>query len=280
MKKSILFLSVFALFFVFQSCEDPLTSGPNDNPDNLAAPQIPPLEMLTLPTTEVEGLESNAADHESRFDTYENWGHAVLSLIGWNTIVVINLAVPTAAVGQAFNQNAQYIGNNTFEWSYVYSAPQNLGGKSYNISLTAEYINTTEIEWKLVGSEVGGFTNFLWYSAVIANDHSYANFTLNRNPQNPEPYIGISYIRDFASEDVSLRFTNLSSNGQGNGDFIEYRVSPKSTYNRAFDVKTGVDNILNVEWDAPSNEGRVKHPDFFGDRAWHCWDTGVADIDC
>ena len=280
MKKSILFLFVLAAFVGFQSCESDLVSGPKDNPDNLTVPALPPAQMFAIPVAELQDMEAELDESHTRGDTYKNWLHAGLSVFGWNTIVVINLAVPTLAIRQAFNEDAKYIGNNTFEWAYTYQEPANLGGQTYQMSLTAEYINTTEIEWKLTASQNGGFTDFVWLSAIISNDQTKAEFTLNREPNNPESYIAISYQTDFNTDDASLRFTNIISGDPENGYYIEYRVSPSSTFNRAFELQAGAGNILNAEWDDPTNVGRVKHPLHFGDDVWHCWGEKLVDIDC
>ena len=279
MKKSILFLFVLTAFVLLQSCEEGLTPG-NDNPDNLVAPALPAVEMLVMPTTEVEEMESNATEGHSRDETYNNWLHAGLSLLGWNTVVLINMAIPVGAIGQAFNQDARYIGDNTFEWAYTYTAPSNIGGGTYDVSLTAEYINTTEIEWKLTATQAGVFTDFVWLSAIIANDHSSAEFILNRRPASPQPYIGLSYKKEVPTNLESLRFTNIIPGGADQGDYIEYRVAPGAVFNRAFDVKLSDSDILYIEWDEPTNVGRVKHKEYFGDDAWYCWDEKLLDVDC
>jgi hypothetical protein len=280
MKKSILFLFVLSAFMMLQSCEDGLAPGRDDNPDNLTVPALPPAEMFAMPVSELQNMEAELDESHTRGDTYENWLHAGLSVFGWNAIIVINLAVPVSAIGQAFNVDAQYIGNNTFEWAYTYQAPANLGGDKYNISLTAEYINTTEIEWNLVASQQGGFQDFVWLSAVIANDHTYANYTLRRNPENPEDYLGVHFERVFSFDRASLRFTNVLAGDPGQGHYIEYRVDESAVFNRAFELQAGPDNILQAEWDEPTHIGRVKHLQYFGDNDWRCWDEKLVDVDC
>ena len=93
--------------------------------------------------------------------------------------------------------------------------------------------------------------------------------------------MNIEYVADETTNEFTIRYTNIGVNDPGNGDYIEFRTQPSASFNRAYDVYRGsVEKTLNIEWNAPTNEGRVKHPEHFNDSEWHCWDGQAMDISC
>ncbi len=277
MKKSILFLFVSFTLVALQSCQQEEVI---EIPENLVVPQIPPMELYTMPTDKIAHADS-LITNDSRNGTKTNWIHAGVSLLVWNSVVVINLAGPVSAVGLAFNQNAQYIGNNTFEWTYQYNAPPHLGGGFFDVSLTGEYINNFEdVQWTLTASQPGSFTNFVWFSGVVSTDLTSAQFQINQNPNNPSSYLLVDTEREINGNEIAVRFTNDIAGDPGFGHFIEYTASNIQLYNRAFQLNAGPTNILDIEWNDPQGDGRVRHERRFGDTDWHCWNTQQFDVDC
>lgn len=260
---------------LFSSCEEDPMPAPS------AAPEIPPTEMFSIPTAV---MDHSSTDTTSSHATYHNWVHAGINLVVWNTIIVANISIPTAAFARALDENPVYIGNGIFEWSYQYVAPPILGEETYDISLTGEYINNgQDVRWIMTASQVGGFTNFEWYRGIVATNHTEGNFTVNHQPNNPAPYISIDYLGDPSTSDESIRYTNINPSSNEIGGYIEYRVEPGNSFNRAFDVNGGPNNpgsFLEIQWLDPTMEGRVKNPDHFNDTDWHCWDTNREDTAC
>ncbi len=271
MKRLFLFLAIS--MFLFQSCEkDPISQ----NPEGLTAPQLPPTSMFSLPESTLENAEAG----KTEFDTKWNFLHAGLNYLGWTAIVVTNMAVPVKAFGMAFNEEAEFVGDNTFEWKYNYN-DTSPGGANYAVSLTGQYINNAqEVEWKLTVDRQGAYSNFVWYSGIVATDLSYGAFTLNQKPNNPETLIAISYDKDLSTQDVSLRFTNAISGDAGNGNYVEYRTEVNEYFNRSFDVQLGEDDLLEIQYNDPSGNGHVRHPKHFNNSEWHCWDNEQIDVDC
>ncbi len=278
MKKLSLFFILLVSITMFQSCEkDPVIQ----EPENVVAPTLPTQQMMVMPTSEFRnGGDPDTTVVNPNGVTYWNALHAGLNILVWNTVVVANLAAPTAAFGAALNQQAEYIGDNTFEWDYSFVA-ENINQKTYHIVLTGQYINNfQEVEWILTASEVGGFTDFVWYTGIVDSDLRSGVFTLYDRPNNPRPVLSLAYEGDENSEDGSLRLTNITPNNPDNGDYIEYREDSDLEFNRAYDVKRGNNNLLEIQWDEPSGNGRVKHPNHFNDSDWHCWDENNIDIEC
>lgn len=279
MKNSLYLFALLLVVTFFSSCEQ------NDLVDSQAqyeTPVVPPAEIYTIPTEALNHASADTADAHRHGISYRNWVHSALNVFAWNTVIAINGAIPLASFARALNEDPVYIGNGTFEWSYTYRAP--IAGDVYDIVLTAKYINNREdVEWVMTTSQRGGFSNFEWYRGVVSRDHTEASFILNHQPNNPEPYISIDYKLEPNTEEASIRYTNIIPTHEGRGGYIEYRVNSDHPYNRAYDVKAGPaepTNFLQIQWNAPTNEGRVKHEKFYGDTEWHCWDTDLRDTDC
>jgi hypothetical protein len=267
----------------FQSCQKDI----EDQPTDLVAPAIPPMAMFSMPTetfdenqVDTSGIANNPLER-TLTGTYQNWFHSAVNLVVWHTVVVVNMAVPTAAFGAAINQPAEYIGDLTFAWDYVYVAPPNLGGKTYNVLLTGQYEpNLENVLWTMTVSEQGGFTDFVWYTGITSTTNDEGEFTLYRFPNNPQTYLRLDYAGDEVSGNGALRFTNIIPGHVDFGHYIEYREAPGSLLDRAFDVQREGDNFLQIQWNEAGNFGRVKHPTHFGDTDWHCWDAAFMDTEC
>ncbi|WP_020536580.1 hypothetical protein [Lewinella cohaerens] len=278
MKNLFLFFTLLTTLAFIQSCEK---EPQEEEIQNLVAPELPPADMFTMPISEVRETDTDTTAQTGGGVTYWNWAHAALSLVGWNTVVYLNMVVPTTAFAHAFNAEATYIGNLTFQWVYQYQGPQNLGGHFYDVSLTGQYINNTqEVAWTMTVSQVGGFSDFVWYTGVTASGNTEGSFILNRNPANPEPYLRMDYQDGLLPEDGTLRFTNVIPADPANGQYLEYRVDSAAEFNRAFDVQGPPNNFLEIRWSEPAGNGQVRHPQRFNDNEWHCWDTEQRDVDC
>lgn len=274
MKRLINLFVMLGLIFVFQSCTQ---EGSADNPENLVAPEVPSISAFTIPTQKFGVVDKNESTTRN---SKSNWIHAGLSVLAWNSVVFINTTAPIAAFGHAFNYKAEFIGDRTFEWTYEYQAQPAQGGQKYDVSLTGQYISElTEVAWTMTVTEQGTSNSFIWYEGVVVVGNTEGTFTVNKNPQNPVPYMEIAYKRDPASSSATVRFSNVTANDPGNGDYIEWRAQDDATYDRAYDVYTN-NRLLEIEANEGLDNGRVRHPSHFNDEEWHCWDTDQFNIDC
>ena len=275
MKRSIYLLFILGILLTLQSCTQ---EGNNDNPDNLTVPSIPPTSLFTIPTQSF-GLVSDKESSSTRNDK-SNWIHAGLNVLVWNSVVFVNTAVPIAAFGRAFDYKAEFIGNKTWEWSYEYQSPPDHGSKKYNVSLTGKYLSdNAEVAWTLTVTEQGSSNGFVWYEGLVSIDHTSGKFTLNKDPQDPKPYMSISFVKKTDKDDVTIRFSNILTNAAGNGDYIEWRTNNGNEFDRAYDV-FNENNLLEIQANSVLDNGKVKHPKHFNDEEWHCWDTAQFNIDC
>jgi len=242
----------------------------------MVAPTIPPVETYTMPTETLRTTNTDTTAASNAGNTYWNWLHAGVNLAVWSTVAYVNIAPPTAAFQRAFYEQPTYTGNNTFQWEYRYDADNN---KKYDIVLTGKYIsNQQEVEWELIGSEIGGFSNFKWFTGTTAVNFNYGTYTLNKNPFNPKAYLELEYNNTDPAQ-ASLRFTDIEP-GQGNGNYIEYRNNLNDYLNKEFDLRINQNNLLEIKWNDAAHDGRVRHSSHFNDNDWHCWDTDQLDIQC
>ena len=64
---------------------------------------------------------------------------------------------------------------------------------------------------------------------------------------------------------------------------MEYRKDETGTagFNSAFHLFQQQQNqLIEIQWNHPQGNGRVKDAARFGDSEWHCWDENRLDIDC
>ena len=276
--KKLSFLILLALGITFmQSCQKDDING-NDQ----EAPKIPSQETFIMPfdgfDEEIDTLMGSNTNPNSRSATFKNWFFAGTNVFAWNTAVVLTTAIPVASFAEAFNHDPVHIGSGVYAWSYDFP----VAGVKHTAKLTGEIINSgADVQWIMTISKSGGFNDIVFYTGVVAIDQSKATWTLNHQPNNLEPFLNIEYNGDASTGVASLRYTNIIPGSPDNGNYIEYRVTPGSDFNRAYDIYKGSANeFIEIQWDAPSIEGRVKNPEFFGDSEWHCWDTNQIDIDC
>jgi hypothetical protein len=268
-----LFALLIAAAFTFQSCQ----KDANDPYAGKEAPQLPAPATFVMPMDDNfdEFTEDQIHDRGAG-----NWVHAAANVLVWNTILTANLIVPVAAFHESFNHPAVYQGYGVWLWEYNVTDGN---GVTYHAKLYGELLATEEVKWDMYISQVGGFTNVHWYTGITAWDQSYASWTLNFNPNNPQPFIGIQYQRDNGAGVASIRYTNIIPGNVGNGGYIEYREGAYNggLYDRAYDVyKIEIDNLMEINWNDAARYGRVKDFEKFGNTDWHCWDGLLQDTQC
>lgn len=280
MKTFRFFLALFLGIALLSSCEkDPVAPGGEE-----AAPQLPPQQSFIMPfdgfeDADTTGFKTNKSpETKSGPTTYTNWFLSASNVVFWNTLVGLGTAVPVASFREAFNHQATYAGNGIFVWTYDFK----VAGKTHIANLSGQFINNNqEIKWEMKVSQVGGFTDVTWYTGIVSEDFSQASWILNHKPASPEPFIQIDYALDKATDAFTIRYTNIIPDSPDQGDYIEYRTLPGADLNRGYDVfRIQENNFLEIQWEVPSYEGRVKNPAFYGDSEWHCWNDAQMDVDC
>ncbi len=272
MKKLSFALVLFLSVFLMQSCQkDDLTT--TVDPQGQKAPELPKVESFVMPFTAFEEFRED----DSR--TTNNWLYAASNVVIWNLVLTQQLIIPVASFYESFNHSAEYQGGGVWLWAYEVDD----NGTTYHAELYGELLVGNEVKWDMYISEEGGFPQMHWYSGITANDGSYATWTLNHEPNNPTPFIEINYQENDGNGFETIRYTNIIPGIPENGGYIEYKESASqgTEFNRIYDIyKSEIDNLLEINWNNPSNEGRVKDAEYFQDNEWHCWGSNLQNIDC
>ena len=282
MKSLYLFLLMTLSISLFQSCQkETIDDGKEET-----APTLPPEELFIMPFAGFEdadttGLTSNdqltSFGPNGEIGTYQSWFFAATNLVIWNSVITLNTIIPVASFREAFNHQGQIVSPGVFVWEYDHI----IAGVTYSASLTGEILNPEEVKWTMVISQENGWQNVEWYSGIVKTDHSGASWTLNHKPNNPEAFLDITYNKNVSAGTFDIRYTNMIPGNPNNGDYIEFRAETGTGFNRAYDVsKENGTDLLEIEWNKPNNNGRVRNEKHFGDTEWHCWDTDLRGIDC
>ncbi|MEM1325628.1 MAG: hypothetical protein AAGI23_06735 [Bacteroidota bacterium] len=274
MKQSIVFLFALCGLFLLQSCEKE-TDLANDDFEALGAPELPNLDLFTVPVSSFEEIQNDKSLTKS--NTKWHWLHAGLNILGWNTAVVANLAIPVAAIGEAFNQEYEYLGEGIYEWAYRYDGPRR---ESFQVNLQGAYLSTEdEIGWTLRLTDINSGESFVWLTGKTMPFAS--EFVIYQNPEEPNVAVSLTTTVDPNSEDrTTTRFTNINPNRLEDGYYVEYRQTPDALYNRSYEVFRTDEDFLQIELNEPAGDGRVRHLSHYGDNNWRCWDVEQNDVDC
>lgn len=274
MKKLFLLFLFIGTLSIFQSCEkDQVTT---DNFEALGAPELPSLEMFDLSLERFDKIDEKESLPKSGNMTRWHWLHAGINILVWNTVVVVNLAVPVAALDAAFNEEAEYLGGGVYEWKYQFDEAE----ETIEVKITGAYRSTEdEIDWKMTLSPIGSDEEFVWLTGFTTPFES--EYTLYHQIEDPEPYLLLNYQENPNNpEEKTTRFTSIIPDGENNGDYIEYRTTPDEPYNRGYDVYQSDEDFLEIQLNEPAGDGRVRHPIHFGDEEWRCWDEEKKDVEC
>ena len=117
----------------------------------------------------------------------------------------------------------------------------------------------------------------MWYHGKSALDKTGGYWTLQENPQNPNPLLRIEWNNDLYTSDI--RYTNIKTGAPENGTYIFYGTAIADF--RFYNIyNKGLDNLTVIEWSSVDKDGHVIDPHHFGNSDFHCWDTNLMDIVC
>lgn len=209
------------------------------------------------------------------------------TLVGiWNIALYTQLAVPVASFKEAFEHNAEYIGDQTWQWAYAVPGL----ASTYNARLTGQIVGE-KVVWNMHVTKTGTepFAEFVWFSGESQLDGSSGYWILNEGPDNQNPIIKIDWSRE--NDTIgTVRYTwERDTIDQGQPDpfkdsYLEYGLQG-GDYNvfynlHVYDMELQTYADVKIEWNKDSYYGRVSAPTYFGDDTWHCWNELGEDIAC
>lgn len=275
MKKVNIFLlltGILALSFL-NSCEK------DDTPKQ---PELPPQESFIMDFSDFQnapGEKKALMDLDGLVpgQTYQNFGHSLANVAVWNTIVTIGMAVPAAAYIEAFKHTPVYQGENSWKWEYSV----NSGSATYTAKLITSRISNDEFKAEMFISKtgLGSYSDFKWFEGTIRYDRTHATWTLYEGPFNQVELLQIEWNMDWEKEVSDITYTNIKMGDSENGSYIGFMITDEPVYDAAYTIST-MANLINIEWNRESKEGRVKDPVKFGNELWHCWNDMLEDAEC
>ncbi|MEW5925694.1 MAG: hypothetical protein AB1746_17055 [Candidatus Zixiibacteriota bacterium] len=252
--------------------------GCSDDDDNPAGSdyivELPPQSSFVMDFSDFEGslLKIDAEDQPM---TNANWAFAGLNVAVWNAIITVGMAVPVASFLEAFKHEAVKQPDGSWQWSYNFI----LGGV-YTARLNGKLVGS-EIQWKMYLSKESEFVDFLWYEGTCNLARSEGEWTLYHSPDDPTELLLIEWHYFTTPGKADLKYTNIAPDGPENGGYIFYGIDESATYDRFYDIyNKGQDDLVEIEWDFTTKEGRVRNELHFGDTDWHCWDGTLSDVSC
>lgn len=268
-------LVVTFLSVLFVSCEK--------KEDVKNPPELPPYESLAI-DFETFGAQKSTNDVNSNV----NIASAGVTVFVWNVMLTVTLVVPVAAFYGTINQEAEFIGDNTWQWV----ATVNAAGGTYESRLTGKLAGET-VEWKMYVSKtgVGAFEDFLWFEGISAIAATNGQWILYHSPAVAEAVLQIDWEKTGEEiGEIKYTYIRVSDNGDVNqlakDSYLQYGLT-EAAYNAFYTVhavkRTELANGFNdvfIEWNTTDKSGRIKALPYFHDSEWHCWDSMGLDVVC
>ena len=265
MKRPAYSLPLLLIFAILSSCAEELAPNPT------VAPSIPPAALFAIPTD----LLTQVSLHDTEEATQSYWLHAGLHVFAWHATIQHHTQLPLAALDAASSVQPKRSRSGAYEWTFVFHGPEKQGTKHYEMNLKASYeSDSQEIVWTL--SEAGGRE---WLEGTTSRDASEGTFFVLPLDGSQNAVYRITFFQKEKSRQI--RYAHLSSSRLEKERYVEHQIRSENEYDQAFEIQgspTHSGNLLKVEWNSASKEGRVMDAAHFMDYAWHDWDERQIDI--
>lgn len=269
----ILLASATALLVTLAGCSD---DEETTQPEPETPPDLPPQASFIMYFDDFTQRASvdypgYSLDESSRV----NWGQSAARIAFWNLALTVTLAVPSAAFIESFKHEPTEQEDGSWAWEYSVTV-----GVEHTCRLVGS-LDDNQVHWEMYITKEGEFTDYLWYSGSHDMLATSGTWTVNRHPDDTNPFIGIQWNRYPDTETGDLKYTNIIPGDPGIGSYIFYGSNTDPDYDRFYDLyNAGDDNLAEIEWNYTNKDGRVRDEFFYGDTDWHCWDGNLDDDDC
>ncbi len=262
--KSMVFILVISMIMFNTSCKK--KDKPGEEPD------LPPQESLIMDFSDFD----SRPDEKGKGTTYNNFVYSYLNVVFWSTISTGAIALPAAAYIHLLNQDANYLGDNTWEWVYNFTFNQT----DYIATLTGARLNNEEFSMEMViAEEANPGAGFKWFDGVVRYDHTAASWNIYKNIASPVKVLEVDWTKDYEENTSSLTYIYTEPGQSETGSSITFGKDPSLDYNAWYTIDLSAETV-EIQWDLITKAGRVRNEDYFLDNDWHCWDSNLADIDC
>lgn len=232
-------------------------------------PELPPIESFI---TDFSDFNINKALGDST-----NWKFAAENVGLWNTLISSRLSVPVASYIEAVNSHTPiYQSDDTWLWEYSFS---DLLNNMYTAKLYGT-LKTETVNWEMFISKEETYLDFLWYTGISHIDGSKVNWILFDDPHSATKLLSIEY-NEISNNTENIKYTNIIPVDTETGAYILYGNDRNTDLNAYYHIfNKGKDNLIEIEWNQTSKNGRVKDFNKFDDNEWHCWDGSLQNTVC
>lgn len=268
-------LLVLTLLVIISACNDAEEDSSVD-PTGLALPpaasmsidfNATPQAQSTSPT-EIGVVSTTATTSSSSYFNF-----AAFNVAGWTTLIRIGMAIPVAAFLESFHHHPVRQPDGSWIWSYSVT----VAGTLHTAQLHGK-IENQQVLWDMYISKEGAYTRFNWFSGVSELGGGSGYWVMNRDPLQPVPLLRIDWNWDRNSGTGDVRYTNIEPEGAENGGYIHYGNNAPDPYQAFYDIyNRGQDNLIEIEMNVYTHEGRVRNLQHFGNVDWHYWDSNLLD---
>jgi len=240
-------------------------------------PIIPPYETMVIDFSNFTTMKKSADLAPAGKGTENSTWEFAASVSGvWSSLIASNLEIPLASFESAVNNDAAYLSDNLWQWSYNFI----VDGTTYKARLTGQ-TSTSQVIWKMyITKDIsGGFTDFLWVEGTSNTDGSDGQWIFKQSPQSPATMFQTDWTKSgtFIS---SVKYSYLKPDTYKDS-YITYGLTT-GTFDASYNIhfSNGLYSDSDIEWNTTTRNGRLKCTDYLQDENWYCWDSNKINVFC
>ncbi|MGM0464389.1 MAG: hypothetical protein ACQEQW_07005 [Bacteroidota bacterium] len=262
---SLILIMLTAIMLMNTSCD-------RENQDE--KPELPPVESLVM---DFSDFDSRPDQQKGIVETYNNFVYSYLNVVFWSSLSSGSIALPVAAYTQLLDQDADYLGDNIWQWEYNFTWDES----EYTATLTAQRLNNEEFSMEMViALSAASESGFKWFEGIVRYDHTAASWDVYKyNDMDPVKMLEVDWTKDYEAETSSLTYVYVEPGKEETGSSITMGKDASLDYNAWYTITLSTGTI-EIQWDTATKEGRVRNPDHFEDNNWHCWNSELMDVEC
>jgi hypothetical protein len=247
-----------------------ITSCKKDDKGNV--PDLPPVESFQMDFSDFT-VFPDTTDNLKSLNTYKHFTYSYVTVGVWNLVTTVALAVPVAVYLESFNHTPEFLGDDTWQWTYSVD--------TYTARLVATRISNEKFTAEMFISKtgIGAYEDFKWFEGTVRYDHTQASWKMYESPVNNVQWLSIEWSKDWEADTSQITYTNVKAGAEEFGSYITYGITDDADYD-AFYTLYSVEAEVNIKYNTETKAGRVKAPVYFEDSDWHCWNELFQDSDC
>ncbi len=240
--------------------------------DNGAQPAMPPIESFQMDFSDFT-VFPDTTDNLKSLNTYKHFTYSYVTVGVWNLITTVALAVPVAVYLESFNHTPEFLGDDTWQWTYSIN--------TFTARLVTTRISNEKFTAEMFISNTGqeAFEDFKWFEGTVRYDHTHASWKLFESPTNNVQWLNIEWTKNWEAGTSEITYTNVKAGSEKFGGYITYGIIDDPDYDAFYTLVTAT-NEVNIKYNTETKAGRVKAPAHFGDSDWRCWNEQFQDSDC